>query len=72
MRSIFSVCALSMLSACSQHPANVNNPADVTFDESRFRQDIKTLASDKFEGRAPTTKGEQLTLDYLSDAFAEM
>ncbi|MGS0827132.1 M28 family metallopeptidase [Shewanella sp. 0m-8] len=72
MRSIFSVCALSMLSACSQHPANVNNPADVTFDESRFRQDIKTLASDEFEGRAPTTKGEQLTLDYLSDAFAEM
>ncbi|WP_299807635.1 M28 family metallopeptidase [uncultured Shewanella sp.] len=72
MRSIFPLCALALLSACSQHPSNLNDPSDVSFDESRFRQDIKTLASDEFEGRAPTTKGEQLTLEYLSDAFAEM
>ncbi|MGS0682789.1 M28 family metallopeptidase [Shewanella sp. 125m-7] len=72
MRSVLSICALAILSACSQHPSNVNKAIEVTFDESRFRQDIKTLASDEFEGRAPTTKGEQLTLEYLSDAFANM
>ncbi|MCL1146637.1 M28 family metallopeptidase [Shewanella marinintestina] len=72
MRSILPVCALTILTACSQHPTNITNVTDVSFDEKRFRQDIKTLSSDEFEGRAPTTKGEQLTLDYLSNAFAEM
>lgn len=42
------------------------------FDEQRFRQDIKVLASDEFEGRAPTTKGERLTLEYLTQAFKAM
>ncbi|NMH64312.1 M28 family metallopeptidase [Shewanella salipaludis] len=44
----------------------------VEFDEARFRSDIQALSSDEFEGRAPTTRGEQLTLDYLSKAFADM
>ncbi|WP_193165360.1 M28 family metallopeptidase [Microbulbifer hainanensis] len=30
---------------------------------------IKVLASDKFEGRAPATKGEELTVNYLADQF---
>jgi Zn-dependent M28 family amino/carboxypeptidase len=41
------------------------------FDEARFRRDIKTLSSDAFEGRAPTTRGERLTLDYLGKAFSD-
>jgi hypothetical protein len=28
---------------------------------------IKTLASDEFEGRAPGTKGEELTVNYLTE-----
>lgn len=72
MRNILSACALVVLSACSQHPSNLNNINEATFDEARFRQDIKILSSDSFEGRAPTTKGEALTLAYLSDAFAAM
>ncbi|MDR8524247.1 M28 family metallopeptidase [Shewanella fidelis] len=72
MRNIVSACALVVLSACSQHPTNLNDITDVTFDEARFRQDIKILSSDEFEGRAPTTKGEALTLAYLSEAFAAM
>jgi len=31
---------------------------------------IETLSSDAFEGRAPATPGEQLTIDYISNAFA--
>jgi len=30
---------------------------------------VKVLASDEFGGRAPSTKGEQLTLDYLTQEF---
>ena len=30
---------------------------------------IKVLASDKFEGRAPGSKGEDLTVDYISAAI---
>lgn len=72
MRLMIPLCTLALLSACSQ-----NNTADdpirvVSFNEQEFRQDIQTLASDEFEGRAPTTRGEQLTLDYLSKAFADM
>jgi Zn-dependent M28 family amino/carboxypeptidase len=32
-------------------------------------QHIRVLASDEFEGRAPATKGEQLTVDYLINQF---
>jgi Zn-dependent M28 family amino/carboxypeptidase len=34
--------------------------------------DIKVLASDKFEGRAPATEGEKLTLAYLQRRFKEI
>src|SRR6266481_5573097 len=30
---------------------------------------IKTLASDEFEGRSPGTKGEELSIKYISDQF---
>lgn len=30
---------------------------------------IKTLASDEYEGRAPGTKGEELTVNYLTEQF---
>src|ERR1700719_2214181 len=30
---------------------------------------IKTLASDEFEGRAPGSKGEELSIKYISDQF---
>src|SRR5256885_7418621 len=30
---------------------------------------IKTLASDEFEGRAPGSKGEELSVKYISDQF---
>jgi Zn-dependent M28 family amino/carboxypeptidase len=32
---------------------------------------IRTLASDEFEGRAPGTKGEELTVDYITAAFTK-
>lgn len=71
MRFALPTCALVLLSACSQHAPQLSSEEQVpAFNEARFRLDIQTLSSDKFEGRAPTTQGEALTLDYLSKAFA--
>src|ERR1043166_2924090 len=33
---------------------------------------IKVLASDEFEGRAPGTKGEELSINYISDQFRQI
>src|SRR6266478_6787476 len=33
---------------------------------------IKVLASDEFEGRAPGTKGEELSVQYISDQFRQI
>jgi Zn-dependent M28 family amino/carboxypeptidase len=33
---------------------------------------IKTLASDEFEGRAPGTKGEEMTVNYLTEQFKSL
>src|ERR1041384_6811911 len=38
----------------------------------RILQHIRVLASDEFEGRAPATKGEELTVDYLVKQFKGM
>ncbi len=35
-------------------------------------EDIKTLSSNEFEGRAPATRGEQLTVDFLLSRFKEI
>src|SRR5947209_5759278 len=33
---------------------------------------IKVLGSDEFEGRAPGTKGEELSVQYISDQFKQI
>lgn len=60
---------LVLLTACSQGGQTAATAPSPDFNEARFRNDIKILSSDAFEGRAPTTAGEKLTLDYLSTAF---
>ena len=35
-------------------------------------EDIKVLSSDEFEGRAPGSKGEELTVTFLQDAFTKI
>src|SRR5690606_31038293 len=37
-----------------------------------FAAHVQTLASDAFEGRAPGSKGEQLTVEYLTDHFKRL
>ncbi len=42
-----------------------------SFDTRAFASDLETLSSDAFEGRAPGSRGERLTVDYLVRAYAE-
>ena len=65
------VTSVFCLSACDSPspapPEVVSNP----FDPDRFLANVSELSSDEFEGRAPMSPGEQLTLDFLQDRFRE-
>src|SRR5690606_15344380 len=39
-------------------------------DSDRLATHLRILASDEFEGRAPTTAGEEKTVAYISEQFA--
>jgi Zn-dependent M28 family amino/carboxypeptidase len=67
------------LSACQDKQAEVLLPVADNFidvyqgiNTDDLKKHIKTLASDEFEGRLPTTVGEQKTLDYLVKEFKQM
>jgi Zn-dependent M28 family amino/carboxypeptidase len=38
--------------------------------EEELREYVQVLASDEFEGRAPSSRGEELTIQYLTEQFA--
>lgn len=70
-----SVLAASMLVvACSpaSEPESTAAPHvevdPYSFNEN-YRDYLQTLSSDEFEGRAPASKGEQLTVDYVEEKF---
>jgi len=65
--------ASAILAGCGSEnlTTSENTAADMlasynSINKEQLTEHIKVLASDEFEGRAPSTKGEQLTLDYLT------
>ena len=60
---------LLLASACATTPAS--DPASPEISLSTLKTATETLASDRFEGRAPTTAGEELTVNYIAEQFAE-
>jgi len=62
--------------AAAPAPAQATAPAPHQFDAAitadDFLADISALASDEFAGRAPGTRGETLTVEYLRDRFQAM
>ncbi|WP_299074072.1 M28 family peptidase [uncultured Paraglaciecola sp.] len=67
------------LSACQNQTVKTTQPVADNFEEvyqginaADLKRHIKTLASDEFEGRLPTTIGEQKTLDYLVNEFKQL
>jgi Zn-dependent M28 family amino/carboxypeptidase len=57
-----------LLSSCSTAPS-APDAALRSFSADRILNHIRVLSSDEFEGRAPGSKGEQLTIKYLEDQF---
>jgi Zn-dependent M28 family amino/carboxypeptidase len=79
--------ALAIVTACTQAPSTnqtVNTStsnAEVSAELKRsfdaitaddIMQHTKILASDEYEGRGPGTKGEELTVKYLTEQFQKM
>lgn len=59
-----------MLMACSSS-SQLSLQRMPAIDTARVLTDIRRLASDEFEGRAPGSKGEDLTIEYLIDRFRD-
>ncbi len=63
------------LNGCTTVPpaeATLLGPALNSMTSVDLLSHIKVLSSDEFEGRAPGTRGEELTLRYLSDQFRQL
>src|SRR5439155_1073410 len=63
--AIFLTCTLSIFAA---DPPELKPALDAITPDGLLAH-IKVLASDEFEGRAPGTKGEELSVKYISDQF---
>jgi Zn-dependent M28 family amino/carboxypeptidase len=59
---------LGLLFGCSSAPS-APDAALRSFSADRMLGHIRTLSADKFEGRGPGSKGEQLTIKYLEDQY---
>lgn len=60
--------ALSALSSLAQAAPLDESALNMT----QYRKDVKTLASDEFEGRAPLSAGEEKTVSYLVERFEQI
>jgi Zn-dependent M28 family amino/carboxypeptidase len=66
--TLFAVALLSTLAIASASPSVPKQAADaITADD--LLKHIKVLASDEYEGRAPGSKGEELSVKYIYEQF---
>jgi Zn-dependent M28 family amino/carboxypeptidase len=69
MRTSLFLVALAAAS-CSAAPPKPLSVAEMpAINTDAVLRDVKTLSSNEFQGRAPGTKGEALTVQYLEDQF---
>src|SRR5271155_2177889 len=70
---VFLVAFGAALAACTTVPEpTAPDAAMKSFSGPALLAHIRTLASDEYEGRAPGTKGEQLTVKYIEDQFRSL
>lgn len=63
-------CLTALLGACT--PTHKAPPPSTDIDETGFRDDVRVLASDDFEGRRPGTRGEDKTVTFLTAQFRKL
>ncbi|RUO27041.1 peptidase M28 [Aliidiomarina minuta] len=81
MRQLTFLAAASLLAvACSPAqtpqpetapPVDADGYVDYHFNDN-YREHLRILSSDEFEGRAPGTRGEELTIEYATDIFSSL
>ena len=59
-----------LLAACLLAACRSAAPAQDVFDKDSYASHIQTLSSDEFEGRSPSSPGEEKTVQYLAEQFA--
>lgn len=59
-----------LLTACTTTPKVP--PPSTDIDETAFREHLRVLASDEFEGRRPGTPGEEKTIAYVVEQFRKL
>lgn len=73
--------AVCCLHACNKNestppqqiaPAQLPVASMPKIDQQKILQHIKVLSSDEYEGRAPGTKGEELTVKYIQEQFKQL
>ncbi|WP_460313176.1 M28 family metallopeptidase [Aliiglaciecola aliphaticivorans] len=78
MRFIFPVVfSILAIVGCEQLPNSESPQSNFqqvyeSISEQELKQHVKTISSDEFEGRGPTTDGETKTLEYLVDNFKSL
>lgn len=60
---------MNRLAALASAPLLIATPVAAQISADRLSADVKVLASDAFEGRAPGTRGEAKTIDWLIEQF---
>lgn len=72
--ALLAALSFALMSCTSTEPENNDNFLQVykNISESDLKQHTKTIASDEFAGRQPTTIGERKTLDYLVNNFKQL
>ena len=69
MRRLLVSATLLLATACATTPASDVAAPEISL--STLKSATETLASDRFEGRAPTTAGEELTVNYIAERFEQ-
>ncbi|MCL4522877.1 MAG: peptidase M28, partial [Acidobacteria bacterium] len=67
--AVLAVVCLLAIGLAAQNAPSAPDAALKAFSAGSVLNHIKKLASDEFEGRAPGSKGEELTVKYLSEQF---
>ncbi len=71
LRHVLAAAVIAVASCASTDTPTDNGAfAGPPMSEESFLANISTLASDEFEGRAPGTNGERMTVEYLERMFA--
>jgi Zn-dependent M28 family amino/carboxypeptidase len=69
MKIAFGILLICTIAAFAADPEDKLRPSLETITPDGMLAHIKVLSSDEFEGRAPGSKGEELSINYISDQF---